>query len=316
MLGSLGGRRLAFGAVALLGMVVVPSVARANDPVAEQLFLEAKNLMAQGDVAGACAKFKASHDIDTTATGTLLNLALCHEKLGKNATAWSEFRQVAAESQNRRQDRVDMAQEHATALFPKLSHVKFIVPAATRVPGLALKLDDEKPMASATWDVAVPVDPGKHVLTASAPDKVTGTQTFVVGTDPVAQDVVVAPLNDAPKTVSLEEDESDALRKRRIVGIALVGAGAVAVIVGSVFGLRAIGQNNDAVGRCPPNRVCATPALATSSNRDIDSATSSALISTILFASGLVVAGGGVVLTLTARASKQDASGFAVTGRW
>src|ERR1700744_6120074 len=108
-------------------LVLWTSAASANDPVAEQLFVEAKGLMQQGKTEEACAKFRASYKLDGTATGTLLNLALCHEQLGKNASAWSEFREVAGESAGRRQDRVDIAKEHAAKLEPLLAHVKFSV---------------------------------------------------------------------------------------------------------------------------------------------------------------------------------------------
>ena len=62
-------------------------------PVAEALFREGKAAMASGDYERACAKFRASEDIES-APGTLFNLAECEEKRGRIATAWTTFGQV------------------------------------------------------------------------------------------------------------------------------------------------------------------------------------------------------------------------------
>src|SRR6476646_2818243 len=94
------------------------ALAQGGSPsIAEQLFLEGKALMQQQQYELACEKLQASHDLDTTATGTLLNLALCHEQINRTASAWAEFRQVEAESTGRREDRVTLAREHETKLF-------------------------------------------------------------------------------------------------------------------------------------------------------------------------------------------------------
>src|SRR3954452_15674728 len=88
------------------------SLARADDAaIAEQLFLDGKKLMAEGQYEQACTKLQASRDLDRTATGTLFTLALCHELTNRPASAWAEFRQVVAESAGRRDDRVALARE-------------------------------------------------------------------------------------------------------------------------------------------------------------------------------------------------------------
>src|SRR5690242_6954553 len=125
-------RNLVALAALVIAMVAAPPVARAQDApsggvtgltVSETLFMAGKEYMREKEYEKACAKFKASHDIDKTATGTLLNLALCHEQINKPASAWAEFRQVTAESMGPREDRFRLAREHEAKLFPILSWV-------------------------------------------------------------------------------------------------------------------------------------------------------------------------------------------------
>ncbi len=59
----------------------------AQEPTeADRLFQEGRDLLAAGKPDEACAKFELSIKKDPRAVGTLLNLALCNERLGKLAT--------------------------------------------------------------------------------------------------------------------------------------------------------------------------------------------------------------------------------------
>src|SRR5688572_14952271 len=72
-----------------------PALAQtARDPAAaEALFNTAKELLKAGDWANACAKFRASMELDP-AVGTQIKIAKCHEHDGKLATAWYAYQRA------------------------------------------------------------------------------------------------------------------------------------------------------------------------------------------------------------------------------
>jgi len=147
---------------------------------AEALFQDGRSLMAAGRAVQACQKFSESNRLDP-ATGTLLNLAVCNQAIGKTATAWSQFRlaEVASEADHR-EDRVALSREHLAALLPKLSVITIQVPDAQRAPGLKLTLDGQS-WGEPLWNVPTPIDPGAHAIVAEAPGRLTRTFQANVG---------------------------------------------------------------------------------------------------------------------------------------
>ena len=299
-------------------MTLVSREAAAQGSIAEQLFLEGKTLMQAGQTAEACAKFKASYELDVTATGTLLNLALCHEKLGRSATAWGEFRIAAAKAaEAHRQDRVEMAREHEGKLRPLLSYAVFVVPSNARATGLTLLLDHEVKIAEAAWGIPVPVDPGPHTIEVSAPNKVAATQTFDATEAQSSRDVVVAPLVDAPSPPVTTADPGRPAR--RALAFALGGASVIGLGMGTFFGIRAIGKNQDAKNLCP-NDHCASVADKDTASSTLGTAHTSATISNVALAGGALLAAAGIVLYVTSSPSSTrvglTTNGVTLSGAW
>jgi hypothetical protein len=152
--------------VAIIVVLLAPPVA-AVLPAAEALFQEGRQLLTKGNLTEACARFAESYALEAS-SGTLLNLALCHEKQNRMATAWAEYRAAArlASSQGR-DDRVAVAEDKAAALAGRLPRLTFVTESSAR--DLRVVSDDGALGESGvSVGVAVPVDPGVHHLTVTA----------------------------------------------------------------------------------------------------------------------------------------------------
>jgi hypothetical protein len=289
-----------------------------SEASAEVLFKEAKRLTSQGKFAEACPKYEESQKL-SPAAGTLVNLADCYEKLGKTASAWATFKEAQrAASMRKRQDWVDLSTERAAALELKLSKLTVSVDDSARVAGLEVKRDGA-PLGAGEWGTAVPVDPGSHVVEASAPGKKPFTTRVEITGDKQQLRVKIAALEDAPSapvapiastdhtTSPPEEPRADGASGRRTLGFIVGGVGIVGVGVGVVTGLMAVSKKSEAKDICPtyPDHC-----LDRSAQAPNDSAQSLATVSTISFIAGgaLVAAGAFLVLTSPDKATAMRVS--------
>jgi tetratricopeptide (TPR) repeat protein len=167
-----------------LGMAIVlcSSAARAAPPkrdpaAAEVLFRSGRDLVAKGNYAEGCAKFDASFALDPS-TGTLLNIAKCHERDGKLVSALADYQQaltlnVETREAERRAGLESLAKEGIAALEPRLPKLRIAI--ADRPAGLKV-LRDGSEIPAASLGEALPMDPGKHEVSASAPGYRTTTR--------------------------------------------------------------------------------------------------------------------------------------------
>ncbi len=164
-------------AIALLAPLRASAQPGESAAVAEALFQQARDLVKQERYAEACPKLAESQRLDPK-LGTLLNLAVCNEKLGKIATAWAEYTSAAAIARREGQrEREDFSREQIAALEKKLARV--ILQVAAPEAGLSVTLDDQ-PMAGAVLGTPLPIDPGKHRVSATAPGKKAWSQDIDV----------------------------------------------------------------------------------------------------------------------------------------
>lgn len=196
-------------AAALLGaaLAACPRPVRAQSAAAgataQALFDQARQLMQQGKYAEACPKFAASQRLDP-GVGTQFNLAACYEKLGKTASAWALYLEVAATCRKLGETkREKVARGRADALKPKLSKLEVDVPKTSQVDGLKVQRGSVD-LGSALWGVSTPVDPGKVTISASAPGKKPWTGTVEVAAGASAK-IAVPPLADAPAAAAPPE---------------------------------------------------------------------------------------------------------------
>jgi tetratricopeptide (TPR) repeat protein len=155
----------------LLLVVLVAPAARADEPspadktLAQSLFEQGRMLMESRSYAQACPRFADSERLDPGG-GTVLNLALCYEKLGKLALAHSTYNEaLSAAIAERRADREAFARERIAALGARLPRLTLRVDDAT--PGVEVRVDGTQVPPSA-WGLPTPVDPGRHTIDASA----------------------------------------------------------------------------------------------------------------------------------------------------
>jgi hypothetical protein len=311
--------------VAVLLALGLPSVVFAQTgseraATAEALFKEGKRLMDERMPAQACVKFAASQSLDP-ALGTLLNLADCHERIGKTASAWAEFLNAKSEALRLGQtERASVAGDRAKALEPRLTRLLIAVPSEARIDGLVV-MRDNLALDPGVWDSPMPVDPGAHSASATAPGRVSWShaidvqgegKTLTVTIPKLELETIPTEASAAPSAVlapvgvpnpaavastsasergSFEPPRNASLQ--RPAGLLVAGGGLVAVAIGSYFGLSARSKWSDA--DCA-NQVCPTAER----QQMAEDAKKSAYVSTGLFVGGGVLMAVGAVLYFTA----------------
>ncbi len=279
--------------------------ARSSSVLAESLFAEGKLLMAAGQTQAACAKFEGSWKLDPKATGVLLNLALCNEKARKLATAWGQFRDVAARSRAARPDRLKLAEQHVTRLEPRLSKVFVYVPDAAKAAGLVVTLDGVR-VEEAAWETDLPVDGGAHVVEATAPGKVDRRLEASVKDEGDRTTFEVPALADAPRpeppppaaSAASEPPPASASSSHRDLGIGLTVAGAAVLGAGIGFGIAAVAAKGGIGAACPAPCVEGSAAAA-ESDRAYSRANAYAWVADVAMPVGVVAAAAGVFVLVT-----------------
>jgi len=297
------------------------SFAYAGDAAtAEALFREGRALMDAGNYASACPKLEESYAQDP-ATGTLLALGICQERSGLTASAWATFSDAAARAKrDGRADRERAAREHMTALEPKLARLTIQVdPSLAGLAGFSVKRDGREVGAGA-WGASVPIDPGEHVVEATAPGRRPFNTKLTVPAQPVAQTVQIPALELAPqenaggetaKTANPEPTPSDAQGTRnakplRLPGMIIGGVGLVTLGVSGIFALRASSLNSESKedGHCDAQNQCDEIGGA---KRD-DAKTAANVATVTVLAGGALTALGVTLFLLQPRSSQARAT--------
>jgi hypothetical protein len=296
---------------AMFVLLLVGSTAHADGDspaIAEALFRSGRELMQQGDYAHACPKFAESNRIDPK-LGTLLNLALCDENLGKTASAWAEYVQASQTARRLGQtQREQIAREKATALEPTLPHVVVDVGVEAR----AQVTLDEQPIGPGAYATPIPVDPGDHVLRATAAGKKPFVESFAMPAGRGERTVhVVLAVEDAPVAVERPEvaRPPDVARPKeesssRTWGFVIGGAGLVAIGIGAYFGVQAFSLKHTAEGECSASGMCTRAGLDA-----LGSLKTSETVSTVTTLAGVAALAVGAYLVLLPVKASDPATG-------
>ena len=240
---------------------------------AEARFREGSEAFDKGRISEACADFEASLRLYPT-LGTLLNLALCHETEGKTASAWREFTLAAAwANQDPNGERRDFAHQHAVRLEHSLSRVMLDVAGGSRNANVSVQIDGAP--VDPRSPLPIYLDPGTHVVVASAPGRTPATQTITVpktgSADAVAVHVpALDSASDGAPAAALEASVREGSSAgRRTAAYAVGGAGALLFAVGLYFGIDAISKTQSLGSQCKsscdsgPASASATASLVT-----------------------------------------------------
>lgn len=148
----------------VLALASLTGGVRADDAdQARRAFEDGTELEKRGDYAGALERFKASATLRAT-PGNRFHVAYCLEMTGKLGAAVVEYEAVVALArQQKKADILAAAAPRLEALRPRLAKLTL---HATLPPGGEVLVDGEPVDPAAT----LTLDPGKHVVTADAPD--------------------------------------------------------------------------------------------------------------------------------------------------
>lgn len=307
---------------------------------ATALFYDARNLMARGQYGEACPKLERSLAIDP-GIGTRFNLANCYEHVGKLASAWAGFDEVARRAAEAGQaERERIARGRAKSLEGRLPRV-ILATGAMQDAGAEIRRDGVV-IPRSEWSAPIPVDPGTHTLTVTAPDK-EPWETTIVAVEAKTVAVTVprllvsreaafratpappvdrgGPPVDVPPATSATTETTQGTMPvsfpppvvesrggaQRTVGFVLTGVGIASLGVAGGFGLHSLSKHDDAKDHCVGNACDAT---GMSLRRQ---ARTSGNVSTITAIAGGAVALTGIVLTLTAPSSRTVTTGSAKT---
>ncbi len=279
-----------------------------DSALATELFKQGRELMAAGKPQEACPKLAESHRLDPGG-GTVMNLGLCYEAIGKLASAYSAFNDALAMGRrDDREDRVTIATEHIAHIEPRLSRVVILVPPAADIPGLAITREGSE-VARAAWGSAMPVDGGSHEVVVMAAGHQTWRRTITVQNEGDKQTVVVPrlerlpepdpvapPPNPTPVVRAVHRRppvEDGNGRVQRTWGFIVGGAGVLGVGAGSYFGLRALSKRDDSEASCRNGCTVRGSELS-------NEATTNADVSTASFVIGAAALGLGAYLVLSA----------------
>ena len=304
---------------ATLALLYAPHVRAeqaAENSQAVQLFDEARQLMEEDKYEPACPKLEQSQKLDPQ-LGTQLHLGHCYEKLGKVAAAYRTF-QAAAElaafrnKQGSNEPREQIARDRASALEQRLALLE-LRPADTSAD-LTLVLDGV-PIDRAQWNRPFPIEPGDHVLKATATGRKIWEQPFQIGV-PAKRGIAVpvlerAKLPEARLAVPPEALVTKAARApgasahlQRTAGYIALGTGAAGLGLGTLFGLLRTSKVSELAGDCDlDSGVCAIEPGDSAARQRIESlrgqASTFATGANIAWIAGGIAVASGVLLILT-----------------
>ena len=312
-------RRLAALALASSASLASPKLADAEPTsaakaLAETLFQEGRGLARQQKWEDACPKFAASQEQDP-ASGTLLRLGECYEKLGKTASAWVAYDEaIRLAKREGNIARASKAQQRKAELEPALSKLTLVVsPEALGIEGLKLTHDGMK-IDPAAYGVPMPMDPGVIKVNVSAPGykpltldiklNSSGDQKTLLiprpeATRPRVEEPRPEPVGEpkVPPVTQPVEPPNPGMGLRRQLGVVFASAGIAAVGISMGLGSRALALAREARWLCPSG-ACSGDTLYERYSDKVDESRRFGIAAEVLVSSGIVFMGATAAVLL------------------
>jgi tetratricopeptide repeat protein len=305
----------AFALVFLVALAPTPARAQgdADKTTARNLFLEARAALDAGDHARAAELFERSNQVFPAPTARL-GLARALLAMGKLVRAYETLQAIVnegvpADASDPFKEAVRVAESERATLAKRLPALILGVTPADGVVSV-----DGEVVPAAALGARRPVDPGEHLVSASAPGRLAlrRTVTVVEGAtvevtlalepEPASSSEVAeepAPAAPLPPPTSPPPDEDRAGGWMRPTGLVVGGVGIAGLVAGAVTGGLYLKAKSDAGDDC---REAADGAFdCTQAGLDaVDRARALATANTVAIVAGGVLAGAGLTLVLVA----------------
>lgn len=284
-------------AIAIAGSVGVAHADAKSEAIL--LFDQGLKEMKAGQFEKACNSFERS--IATYSdSGTKGSLAKCYEKLGRLASSWKLWRELAdlAPSGDLRRD----AAAQAAKLEPKIG--RYVIKLVNPAPSLSVTINGQPTKLT---DVPVPIDAGGVIVRAYAPDR-KDFNVELMATDGNVLTIEIPELAKPDVTIKKDPDPIQTppppppppSKTRKYLGLGLVGVGAGAVVFGGALGLKAKNLFSDAEDLCGGDVDNCIADRVGEAQVKVDDARSAGTFSTVMFVAGGAAIVGGIVLYVTA----------------
>ena len=309
------GRRHLFSITLLVASMSLHrrAAGQASPPEASRLFQDGRAAFAQADYERASSFFEQSYQLDP-ALGTLLNLAVCEEKLGKLRSALAHLEQArdSADAADRRRPLVEERIAQLDARIPRLT----VQRSPAMNDNVAISLD-QRELAPAEIGATMRIDPGRHILDCTGPRGERCTNVFSLKEGESAVHVAtvthasIAPggasspdaTHPNPPTPSVPPPDN-----RRPLAYATGAFGLAGVVVGLVAGGAVLNQKNIVEAHCDRTGCDRTGYDAAQLGMTLST------IGTISTAVGLSAIGVSGYLLVTAPASRGPITGVSFVG--
>ena len=259
----------------------------ADTSEAEALFQEGRRLFDERKLDQACSKLAESHRL-RPAINTVGLLAACYEEQGRLAAAAQRYRE-AEELAEPGDARAGFVRKKLAELRPKIGVLTIRLAQPEDSP--AVTINDE-PVSAADLNREIFVDPGAVRVDASAPEREPWSAGLQMSPGEARTMEIPALVREASGEPS-GPPEDPPWSPWRTAGFVAGGLGVVGLGVGAGFGFAAISKTHasNIPSRCDEQNRCSPEGGAIR-----DEARAFALVSTLSFGAGVVLAGAGLAL--------------------